>query len=72
MELQGYHTTITEAWQLFKQHYPPRADQEYWDELIKNADRFGTKSKFARKMAVVIVNELERIQKSGDVTEAAN
>ena len=66
MDLKEYNKIIADGWQLFKSYYPPKKDQEYWDRLIFDANNMvelNGRREFAIKMAVIVVNELERVQK---------
>ena len=66
MDLQGYHKIFADGWQLFKSYYPPKKEQKYWDNLIfdaSNMAELNNRRDFAIKMATIIVNELERIER---------
>lgn len=66
MDLKEYNKIINDGWQLLKSYYPPKKGQEYWDNLIFDANNMvelNGRKEFAIKIAVVVVNELERVQK---------
>ena len=66
MSKETYYKIICDAWQFFKAHYPPEDTSEYWKKILMDAEDFARQqngSKFAVKLAALIVNEMERITK---------
>lgn len=52
------------VWQFFKQHYPPKRDDEYWAKVVADADvleqRYGTKNKTMHNILLDVLDGLER------------
>ena len=66
-KLKQYHKVIADAWQLFKSYYPPKDDQDYWDQVLFDAGNMAElngRTEFAISMTKAVVMELERITKN--------
>ena len=62
-KLKQYHKVIADAWQLFKSYYPPKDDQDYWDQVLFDAGNMAElngRTEFAISIAKAVVMELER------------
>lgn len=62
-KLKQYHKVIADAWQLFKSYYPPKDDQDYWDQVLfdaSNMTELNGRTEFAISIAKAVVMELER------------
>jgi len=68
-ELKKYYAIITDAWQLFKKYSSPTGDDEFWTDLMHEADTIHTKhgqTVFSERILNTVLNEIEKTYKQGD------
>lgn len=65
-ELKKYFNVYTYCWKLFRKYSEPVDDDEFWSNLISNADviaKATENSEFARKIILATLDEIEKIYK---------
>lgn len=67
-ELKEYHEIVTESWKMFRAHATemPLSDDQ-WTEIVHStheiAERHSGRSRFARKVIMAVVDELEHLDR---------
>ena len=63
-KLKTFNTFMNDIWQFYKQHYPPKREDEYWAKVVADADvleqRYGTKDKTMHNILLDVLEGLER------------
>ena len=63
-KLKTFNTFMNDIWQFYKQHYPPRRDDEYWAKVVADAEvleqRYGSKDKTMHSILLDVIEGLER------------
>lgn len=56
-------TMFTDYWQFVQKYYIPESQDDWWDELVKEADKLANKygkSQYIRDLIMAHVNDCER------------
>ncbi|MGB4589008.1 MAG: hypothetical protein WBI17_07210 [Clostridiaceae bacterium] len=67
-ELKQYYAVITDCWQLFKKYSSPQSADEFWTDMLNEADALHIKhgqTIFSEKMLNAVLKEIEKIYQRG-------
>lgn len=62
-EIKATSQIWTDVWNLWKKYYHPEKSEEFWSDLVDEADAIGTKYKdndFVNALLLACVNDIER------------
>lgn len=73
-----YWQVFGDVWQYFKQFYPPKSDDKYWDAAVAEIENLMTKyqgsegEKLMQGLILSVLTEMERIQKMKEKEQMKN
>ena len=69
MTIKEEYEMFSDIWKFYRKYREIRADNEYWQDLIKDADKIYKKyqTKLCKRLLLEILDECERRFKNGNV-----
>lgn len=65
-DLEMYYRAIVDCWRFFKKYRVPQEAQEYWREVVDEANRIyvrNQKSYFVKQIILAMLDEINRLYK---------